>query len=160
MYLKCRQRRIKMSKKKYRIYTVTGIEVTKWGRDFVAESPEKARAKAMEAVRPEGWEFWDEYESSTEFEAVQSEPLTFDKFLLTYRDLAIDLYKNSLHNQNDWVGREIMNNIVNLERAYPEYYGPIRGSAKIDVRCWDLIAEKKDQQRTRTEQELRDENII
>ena len=153
-----------MSKKKYRIYTITGVEITKWGRDFVAESPEKARAKAMKAVETEGWEFWDEYESSTEFEAVQSEPLTFDKFLLIYRKIqAMKLYKYSYHNSHgsdDWAGKDIMLNIINLERAYPEYYSAIRGSARINVKCWDLIAEKKDQQQPYTEQELRDQNII
>ena len=153
-----------MSKKKYRIYTITGVEITKWGRDFVAESPEKARAKAMKAVETEGWEFWDEYESSTEFEAVQSEPLTFDKFLLIYRTLAKNLYKYSYHGavlgSDDWAGKEIMLNIVNLEQAYPEYYSAIQHSARIELAHRELIAEKKDQQRTRTEQELRDQNII
>ena len=69
MYLKCKHRRIKMTKKKSRIYTVTGFEMTKWGRDFVATSKEEARAKAMEALQHDGWEYWDEYESSTQFEA-------------------------------------------------------------------------------------------
>ena len=160
MYLKCKHRRIKMTKKKSRIYTVTGFEMTKWGRDFVATSKEEARAKAMEALQHDGWEYWDEYESSTQFEAVKSEPLTFDMFELTYRDLAIDLYKNSLHNQNDWVGKDILNNLVNLEEAYPEYYSAIKGSAKIDDKCWRLIELKRDQQRTHSEQALRDLNII
>ena len=50
--------------------------------------------------------------------------------------------------------------IVNLEQAYPEYYSAIQHSARIELAHRELIAEKKDQQRTRTEQELRDENII